>query len=257
MRPVSRREFARGMGAAALLAGMPAIGARAGSGPTGVVELFTSQGCSSCPPADAVLRDLAAEPDVLALGYHVDYWDYLGWKDTLASPENTARQRAYARALGSRAVYTPQAVVNGRDHLNGGKGSAIRSMLSRFARGGQGLTVPVAIRSVGDRLAIAVGDGTKPAGHDTHLTLVYFSTSTPVRIERGENAGRTVTYANAVRSMQTLGMWDGKAMELQLPGQKVADHKADGCAVLVQAVTADGHPGPILGAANLTGLTGA
>ena len=93
--------------------------------PSGVVELFTSQGCSSCPPADAVLAELAEAGDVVALGYHVDYWDYLGWKDTLGSPENTARQYEYGKSFGDRSVYTPQAVINGRTHVNGAKREAV------------------------------------------------------------------------------------------------------------------------------------
>lgn len=248
---IARRTFLAGTAAGLAAAAWPA--GAAARRLTGVIELFTSQGCSSCPPADAALVDFAADPDVLALGYHVDYWDYLGWKDTLASPENTARQRAYAKTLGSRTVYTPQAVINGRAHMNGGDRSAIRSALRAHRASGDGLSVPVSVEVANDRLSVSVGDGRKPAGADTLLTIAYFRQRSAVEIERGENAGRRLVYANAVTAQRTLGMWDGGPMSIDLPKSKVAEHAADGCAVLLQ-MAIDGAPGPVLGAANLTGV---
>ena len=240
-------------GAAASLAAMSFGPARASSAISGVVELFTSQGCSSCPPADAALAEFAADPDILALGYHVDYWDYLGWKDTLASADNTARQRAYARTLGNRSVYTPQAIVNGRDHLTGGYKSRIRNLIADHDAAGQGPTVPVAVDMDGERLSVGVGDGTKPGGAEMLLTIVYYRDRSQVEIARGENAGRAMVYANAVLAQQTLGMWDGHAMSIDLPRGKLARHGATGCAVLLQAAI-NGAPGPIYGAAKLTNI---
>lgn len=249
-----RRAFLGGMTGGVVLACAGILPARTQDGLTGVVELFTSQGCSSCPPADAALAAFSRDPGILALGYHVDYWDYLGWKDTLASPSNTERQHAYRAAMGARTVYTPQAVINGREHLNGARADLIRQKLGDYSSAGDGLTVPVDVAVAGDRLTIGVGSGAKPAGADTLLTIVYFRSESPVVIARGENAGRTMTYANAVIATQTLGMWDGKAMDVHLPSKKLAEHDADGCAVLLQSMTPDGDPGPILGAANLSAL---
>jgi len=248
---ISRRTLLAGT--AATLAAVVSGPVRAAAPVTGVVELFTSQGCSSCPPADAALAEFATDPDVLALGYHVDYWDYLGWKDTLASPDNTARQRAYAQTLGNRSVYTPQAVVNGRNHLNGGDKSRIQTLIAEHGAAGNGLVVPVMVDMSAGRLSVGVGDGTKPVGADMLLTIVYYRDRSEVEIARGENAGRTMVYANAVTAQQTLGMWDGKAMQIDLPRDKIARNKATGCAVLLQAAI-DGAPGPILGAAKLTGF---
>ena len=247
---IGRRAFVAGAAASVLAAGIGPV--RASAQLKGVVELFTSQGCSSCPPADAALRDFAADPDVLALGYHVDYWDYLGWRDTLASSENTARQRAYAKSLKSRSVYTPQAVVNGRVHLNGGKKEAIYGLMSEQRAAGQGLTVPVAVEAHSDRLSVTIGGGDKPAGLDVIAMIAYFRDRSEIAVKRGENAGRTLVYANAVMGMQTLSMWYGKPLTVDLPSDKIAMNDANGCAVLLQSNGPGNVPGPILGAANLT-----
>ena len=250
---ISRRTFVTGAAACAFAMPTGLVRASGHARPVGVVELFTSQGCSSCPPADAALAEFAADPDVLALGYHVDYWDYLGWRDTLASADNTARQYAYARTLGSRTVYTPQAVLNGRQHLNGGKKAEIRTLLSDMARQGEGLPVPMTVDANAQRLRVTVDAGEKPGGYDFLLGVVYFRDRSEVRIERGENAGRAMVYANAVTGRQSLGMWDGAAMTVDLPRSKLDQHKATGCAVLLQAHGPSGDPGSIIGAANLTG----
>src|ERR1043165_5836167 len=126
--------------------------------PLGVVELFTSQGCNSCPPADALFAELAAKDDIVALSYHVDYWDYLGWKDTLSRKENTERQYDYMRAFGSRSVYTPQAVLNGRAHVNGANRGEVDGALARMARSGEGMRVPVKVSRTSDRVIIDAGD---------------------------------------------------------------------------------------------------
>ncbi len=238
----------------AMLAGSVTGGARAKQSAKpllGVVELFTSQGCSSCPPADAALQQFIERDDVLALAFHVDYWDYLGWKDTLASPENTERQYAYAKTFNSRTVYTPQAVVNGREHLNGAKGSVIAAKLGTYAGQGQGLTVRVGLSLEGTRIQVSVDQGSVPEGRDVKIVLVYYRDSSTIDIKRGENKGREITYRNTVTNAQTLGMWDGQKMAIEIPKDEIEGHDANGCAILLQATSASGTPGAILGAAIL------
>lgn len=213
--------------------------------PRAVVELFTSQGCSSCPPADTLLGDLVQRGDVIALSYHVDYWDYLGWRDTLASPENTELQNEYGKVFGLRSVYTPQAVINGRTHVNGAKRSAVAAAVDDLSRKGKGLTVELRATRKGDSIFIETGAGTAQS-RKGRLVLVYFKGSKSVSIDRGENGGRTITYYNVVSDRQTAAMWHGKAMTVELP---VSEMKKKGsCAVLLQAFGKDGLPGPILGA---------
>ncbi|MDP3525672.1 MAG: DUF1223 domain-containing protein [Hoeflea sp.] len=211
----------------------------------GVVELFTSQGCSSCPPADAELARLDQSGEVLALSYHVDYWNYLGWADTLSSRSSTERQYGYAKTLGRKNVYTPQAVINGADHVNGADGAAIGAMLESQSSNGSGLTVEVEATLDADELSIAVGHGKGKAS----IVAVYFDDITTVNIASGENAGRAITYHHSVRDMQTVGMWSGEAITLRLPKSVISAHPGRGCAILLQMVDEDGAPGRILGAA--------
>jgi hypothetical protein len=216
--------------------------------PLGVVELFTSQGCNSCPPADEFFAELAAKPDLVALSYHVDYWDYLGWQDTLSRKENTERQFDYMRAFNSRSVYTPQAVINGRAHVNGASRGAVDGTLNRMASAGEGMLVGIKVSRSGDGVTIDAGDAAKDAGKaDAHVIVVYFDSPQTVTIGKGENDGRSLTYWNAVSDIQTAGMWHGKAQRYELPMSEIA--KKGGCAVLLQSVGKDGLPGPILGAA--------
>ena len=212
---------------------------------SGVVELFTSQGCSSCPPADAVLAGLIEEGGVIALSYHVDYWNYLGWNDTLSDPAHTARQKGYASTWKRRSVYTPQAVVNGRKHVNGADGAAIRQLVSGMAAGGKGLSVDVALAMTGDGITVDVGAGTGKAD----IVAVYFDETNTVAIERGENTGKTITYRHSVRSVETIGMWSGDAVTLTLPRSVLKAHEGRGCAILLQSVADDGAPSAIIGAA--------
>lgn len=211
----------------------------------GVVELFTSQGCSSCPPADAALAGLIEEGGVIALSYHVDYWNYLGWNDTLSDPANTARQKGYASTWKRRSVYTPQAVVNGRKHVNGADGAAIRKLVSGLAASGKGLSVDVALAMTDDGITVDVGAGTGKAD----IVAVYFDETNTVAIERGENTGKTITYRHSVRSVETIGMWSGTAVTLSLPRSVLKAHEGRGCAILLQSVADDGAPSAIIGAA--------
>lgn len=217
----------------------------------GVVELFTSQGCNSCPPADAALQKLAARGDVVALGYHVDYWDYLGWSDTLGSKANSERQYAYARGLKRRGVYTPQAVINGRAHTNGGHYREIVATMEQDMAAGRGPAVGLKLTDLGDRIHVEA-DGAKGAdAGKVHIVLVYFRRHSDVAIERGENAGRTIGYVNAVVDYQTIGMWEGEPLTVDIPHSEFTAKNADGCAVLLQKATDGGHPGEIIGAAIL------
>jgi hypothetical protein len=212
----------------------------------GVIELFTSQGCSTCPPADKLFEEFATKSDLVALAYHVDYWDYLGWRDTLSNPDSTDRQYAYSRTFGTRSVYTPQAVINGRIHVNGAKRDDIADALDELNKAGEGLSVDVSIRQSGDSLLIDTGSA-KGTPRKAHVVLVFFAPPQSVGMKKGENEGRTITYWNSVTDVQTAGVWRGEAAKYEFPAGEIAEK--GGCAVLLQAVGADGVLGPILGAA--------
>lgn len=239
-----------GLLAAVLLfafSGAGAHGETKGPRPLAVLELFTSQGCTSCPPADAILAELAQSGDVVALAYHVDYWDYLGWQDTLATADNTARQYEYSNAFGSRSVYTPQAVVNGMRHVNGADREAVEAAISESSDDGA-LSVDVELTYSGDTVVIETGAGQVPGG-EAHVMLVYFNPATEVEITRGRNAGRSFTFWHSVSSFHSAGVWHGREARFEMPMSEVAKKGAGGCAVLVQAMSRDGTPGRILGAA--------
>ncbi|MFY0690978.1 MAG: DUF1223 domain-containing protein [Paracoccaceae bacterium] len=205
-----------------------------------VVELYTSQGCSSCPPADALLSQLAERDDVIALSLHVDYWDYLGWKDDLADPSYTERQRAYARHAGSTMIYTPQMIVGGRDMIVGTKAMVLADHIQRHNAAPK--PVGVEMSRKGDRFEIrAQALGATPP--EMKVQLVRYKRSETVEIQRGENAGKTITYHNVVTSWETIGGWDGAA-PLALAAPAAGEAPA---VVIVQ----DGTSGPILAAARL------
>jgi hypothetical protein len=204
----------------------------------GVVELFTSQGCSSCPPADKVFGEVIDENGVIGLAWHVDYWDYLGWKDTFSSHAATERQRAYASGIGERGVYTPQIIVNGDTVA---KNSSFRQSIALALSGSLPVTLDAKVTD--GSLVVTAGDGEGSA----NLVLVTYDSSQNVPIERGENAGSTVNYRHAVQGVQTIGMWKGKSLTVELPGSEYAPKKGQGCAILLQKVS-NGAPGSILGA---------
>ena len=184
---------------------------------------------------------------MLALSYHVDYWNYLGWTDTLSSKANTERQYGYAKTLHRNGVYTPQAVINGQNHVNGGDAAAISKMLDSFQSEGKGLTVEVTAIANDDELRISVGEGQGKAD----IIAVYFDDSSKVEIGRGENSGRTITYRHSVRDMETVGMWNGHKVNLKLPVSVISAHPGRRCAILLQEVSKDGSPGRILGATEI------
>ena len=173
-----------------------------------VVELYTSQGCSSCPPADAILARLAKRSDVMALALHVDYWDYIGWKDTFANPAFTQRQRDYARVAGARTIYTPQMIVGGMDHLVGVRAIELEKLLKSHA--GKPPEVKLTLTRKGSLLQVRA-KALRPLQHGAIVQLVRYDPSRTVTIERGENSGRTINYVNTVRELTKLANWDGSA----------------------------------------------
>jgi hypothetical protein len=217
--------------------------------PKGVIELFTSQGCRSCPPADRAFEQLVRQGDVVALSYHVDYWNYLGWADTLGTAENTERQYAYAKAFGRSGVYTPQAVLNGRDHLKGTDATEINRRLDGMRTSGNGLVVPIKASRNGDQLAISVGGGTGKA----NVVVVYFREHQSVEMLKGENVGQSMDYWHSVTDVQTVGVWNGQPIDITLPARVISSDKSDGCAVLLQSADEQGNPTGIVGATVMMG----
>jgi len=219
----------------------------ASTAPKAVVELFTSQGCSSCPAADALLGRLAQRDDVLAISLSVDYWDYLGWRDTLAQAKFAERQKAYARALGDGMVYTPQAVVNGVVHVNGSDEDKITSAIEKTSK--VIAHIPVRLSPVDGKLVVEVGSAPQGAAtKDATLWLAVMSKSVDVPITRGENKGKTITYSNVVRELIPIGLWNGKPTTVQFERHSITHKGAERYAVLLQ----QGHAGPIVGAALLS-----
>jgi hypothetical protein len=199
-----------------------------------VVELFTSQGCSSCPPADRILAELARDPNVLALSFPVDYWDYIGWKDTLAEPTHAQRQEAYARVSGRGQVYTPQAIVNGLADAVGSDRRQIEEAAAATAKRAGVLSVPLSFVEQGDAINISVGAAPTGAPHSAGVYLLALASKRTVTIERGENAGATITYSNVVRGMTKVGEWGGAPITLKANLAQARLDGADAYAVIVQ-----------------------
>jgi hypothetical protein len=228
---------------AALAAAVAMLPLRAEGGETRpvVVELFTSQGCSSCPPADALLTELADDPDLLALSFHVDYWDYIGWEDPFAAAEYTQRQRDYVDGLGLRYVYTPQMVIDGRHNVVGSNRTGVMDAIEKAAQASSPLTVTLD-DVAGGTVRLSAGDA--PAEGAT-VWLVGFDDGHDTAITQGENGGRSIHNSNVVRALTKLGAWSGAAASFPVDLAKAKAAGRGGCAVLVQ----QGRGGPILGAA--------
>jgi len=220
--------------AAAMIAG--ATVGQAQNAPV-VVELYTSQGCSSCPPADALLGELAGRDDVIPLALHVDYWDYIGWEDIFAKHAHTIRQKGYARAAGHRTIYTPQMIVGGQDHVVGYKPMKLADLI--MTHRDKGPTVTLTATRVGNIVEIRA-EGVAPGVSETLVQLVRYMPSASVSIRRGENAGKTFTYHNIVTEWRMVGGWD-----LSGPLQMQAEMEGDDPAVVI--LQSPGH-GPILAA---------
>jgi hypothetical protein len=215
--------------------------------PRALLELFTSQGCSSCPPADKLLGELAADPMLIAISDPIDYWDYLGWKDTLANPAHSARQRAYARVRGDLQVYTPQVVVNGAMHVLGSDRAAIERGIAQTDQKPAVMSLSVLLSVSGGNLNINVAakDAAPVRGE---VWLCPLEQAVTVAIGRGENHGRTITYHNVVRRWVKLGDWTGTDATWTVPIPEIKTDEIDAAAVMIQEGTHD-KPGFILGAA--------
>jgi hypothetical protein len=223
--------------------------------PRAVIELFTSQGCSSCPAADKVLGELSRDPTLVTLSLPVDYWDYLGWKDTLALHGHSNRERAYADTRGDREVYTPQVVVNGIMHVLGSDKAAIEQAIAQTRQSAAPLTLPVTIAVADGKVSVNV-----PAANGENASaevwLCPITGKAQVAIERGENRGHTLAYTNVVRRWVKLGDWSGKAETFSLPVAELADadfslRDIDRVAVIVQSGVA-AKPSLMLGAATVS-----
>ena len=207
-----------------------------------VIELFTSQGCSSCPRADALFAELCADPGVLALSYHVDYWDYLGWKDTLGSPEFSQRHYDYARARGDMNVYTPQMIVDGRSAVVGSNRTEVDRAITVAAL--SPLHVPLRLIDSGEELTI-VAEAAAGIADEGMFWLLPIIPRVLTKIMKGENTGKEVEYRNVVRAVIPAGMWRGEAKSVSLPKSAVLAPDCTGCVALLQR----DKVGPMLGSA--------
>lgn len=243
-----RRSFLPGtlLAGAITFAVLPAMGQSPDARPKRplVVELYTSQGCSSCPPADALLGQLSGRKDLLALSLPVTYWDMLGWRDTLASEANTRRQKAYAKVLGRGGVYTPEMIIDGVSDVVGSREQAVQSAIS--ARAGDMPSVPIQLDADHKEVHIAIGAASDRGAREGTVWVLGILPQATVSIGEGENTGRTITYRNVVREIRAVGTWKGQPVNLTLPRAE-AGRQHDGIAVLVQ----QGGYGRVLGAAIL------
>ena len=217
--------------------------------PRAVVELFTSQGCSSCPPADRIIGELAKDPSVIALSLPIDYWDYLGWKDTLADSRFSARQKAYSQMRGEREVYTPQVVVNGSKHVIGSDRARIESAIEDTKKADGVMSVPISMALAGKQINISVAASGKGAAMaHGEVWICSISKAVPIAIGRGENRGREITYHNVVRNLLKVGDWNGSSGSWTVPLENISREGVDAAVVFVQDGNHD-KPGPMLGAA--------
>lgn len=211
-----------------------------------VVELFTSQGCSSCVPADALLAKLTKRPDVLPLSLSVTYWDMLGWKDTLASEVNTKRQKAYAALMGHSAVYTPQMIVDGVVDVVGSREAQVQAVIEARAKDSSD-DVPIAVHETKDELHIGIGSAPDRGREPATVWMFHLKNAATVAIGGGENDGRTMTYHNVVADLRAVGQWKGEALTIDLPRSSMEGLPHDAVAVVVQR----GGYGHVVGAAVL------
>ena len=220
--------------------------------PRAVVELFTSQGCSSCPPADELLVEYSRQPDIVAISLPVNYWDYLGWKDTLAHVAFTERQKAYAHSRKDRQVFTPQMIVNGKKSCIGSDRAQIENAIQYTSKGRKTLPVNIALSEQNGSVTITVEETPDTAQREAEVWVLPVLKSQTVPIERGENRGKTITYANVVRGLNRVGEWRGGSARFEVP-LETARKGGDAYVVLLQSTDA-ARPGVILGAAKGPGL---
>jgi len=214
------------------------VSAEAGQKDLTVVELFTSEGCSSCPPADTFVGELADRDDILALALHVDYWDYIGWKDRFANPSYTQRQRDYAKQFKLRYVYTPQVVVDGAFQS---VGSDRGQVLDAIAQSRKFKKIPVQLENSVEGMVLKLA---KAEVGQVNVYSVFYDRSRETDVRRGENSGRKLVHANVVRDMTRLATWRGNPLEISVPASA---NGGDVCAVILQSVAS----GQIIGAARL------
>ncbi len=228
--------------AAALSLGMaatlsPAAFAQSAAKAKAMVELYTSQGCSSCPPADAYLRKLAKRDDLIALSFSVDYWDHIGWKDTLARPKNAKRQYAYAKRKpgGDNRVYTPQMIINGIACAVGSHEAKVEAEIARTMAQLDAARVAISARLDNGAIEIETGAATHEAHASGSIWVAAVTKAVDVAIQRGENEGRKITYANVVRDFTTVASWSGTADRYRLPLDKLDASDADFYVVVLQS----------------------
>ena len=236
------------------LVGCLAAALPAWAGSPVVVELFTSQGCSSCPPADEYLGELATRGDIIPLAFHVDYWNYIGWTDPFATKQMTHRQKAYSRALGQRYIYTPEMVINGAAQEVGSNRHGVETLIAAALKA-PAAGPPISLTREDDgriRLRIGAGARAKAPKDMSTIWLVKFDREHTTPVELGENQGRTLTDYNVVRTLHQLGSWTGEAVDLVYDAKEPDEPGSGGCAILVQR---DGD-GPIIAAAMLKFASG-
>jgi hypothetical protein len=216
--------------------------------PRAVVELFTSQGCSSCPPADKIIGELAKDPSVIAFSMPIDYWDYLGWKDTLADSRFSARQKAYSHVRGDRDVYTPQVVVNGSAKVIGSDRAGIEGAIKDTGKADGVMSVPVTMTLSSKQINVSVAASKAPSAAHGEVWICSISKAIPISIARGENRGREITYHNVVRNLLKVGDWNGSSGSWTVPLENISREGVDAAVVYVQDGNRD-KPGLMLGAA--------
>ncbi len=252
MRPDINRTLRARLAAAVLASALfPAV-ALASDKPV-FIELYTSQGCSSCPPADKLLGEIAHKPGVIAVTLPVDYWDYIGWKDTFGKSGHTARQRAYAKIRGDGQVYTPQAVINGVAHVVGSDAAAIeKAREQNFGKSGA-LTVPLKVVKTDAGLSVEIGAGGPATPAQANIWLFRIKKQSEVFIGRGENKDRKLSYTNIGLSAARIGEWMGKELKVDIAQSVVDSPDSDGWIIVLQAGDSK-MPGAVLAAAKSPGL---
>jgi len=213
--------------------------------PSVVIELFTSQGCSACPPADAFMQELKSMAGVIAISFHVEYWDYLGWRDTLGDKVYSRRQYDYARWRDDGNVFTPQMIIDGRNYFVGSDKPAVKAAIKRAETEPSSMWVPMTLSEKDHELIVTV-DAHRKALKAT-LWLLAILPSITIKIGRGENAGRDIVYSNVVRNLIPAGMWNGAALNIAFPMENLLTDDGKACVALLQA----GAVGPVIGAATL------
>ncbi|MSP93887.1 MAG: DUF1223 domain-containing protein [Alphaproteobacteria bacterium] len=213
-----------------------------------VVELFTSQGCSDCPPADHIVTELARRKDVIALSFPITYWDMLGWKDTLATDGNTKRQKAYARTMKRSGIYTPQMIIDGRLDVVGNQREHVLAAVNlRTTEAAHEEAVEIRLDTVGGRVEITIPAARTKAKQYATIWVMRTQSQAGVKVDRGENRNHQLVYTNVVRDLQRAGEWTGEAMKIDLPVSSATAKHEDGIVVILQAE----DYGRVIGAAAL------